>query len=182
MVKCEKCNKEFATEESLNQHNKSKYPELYEEPKSKLTEKQKKKIKYWSIFGIIIVIIVVGIVYLTATSKTFPPISDQGHIEVNPSSHVLRGSMDIKIQKHMLEHADGKGPPGIIINYNCIDYVCEPDLIEKLETFAEKYPTNVYVAPFPNMDAKIALTRLNKIEILEDYDENKIDSFINNRS
>ena len=45
MLRCEKCNKEFAAEESLNQHNKSKHQELYEEPKSKLTEKQKEKNK-----------------------------------------------------------------------------------------------------------------------------------------
>ena len=81
----------------------------------------------------------------------------------------------------MLEHADGKGPPGIIINYNCVDYACESDLIEKLEAFAKKYSANVYVAPFKNMDAKIVLTRLNKIEILESFDENKIEDFINNR-
>ena len=54
MLRCEKCNKEFAAEESLNQHNKSKHQELYEEPKSKLTEKQKKKIRNWSIFIVII--------------------------------------------------------------------------------------------------------------------------------
>ena len=183
MPRCEKCDKEFGTEESLNQHNKSKHLELYKdkEPKSKLTEKQKRKIRGLSILVIIVAVIVVGIIYLAATSKTLPPILDQGHIEVSPLSHILREPMEIKIQKHMLEHADGKGPPGIIINYNCVDYACESDLIEKLEAFSEKYPANVYVAPFKNMDAKIVLTRLNKIEILESFDENKIEDFINNR-
>ncbi|MBI2105825.1 hypothetical protein HYT56_03235 [Candidatus Woesearchaeota archaeon] len=183
MPKCEKCNKEFASEESLNQHNKSKHLELYNEPKnrSKFTERQKRKIKNWSIFTIIILVLVVGITYLIASSKTLPPISDQGHIEVSPPSHILKEPMRLEVQKHMLEHADGKGPPGIIINYNCEDYACEPDLIEKIEAFAEKYPANLYVAPFKNMDAKIVLTRLNKIEILETFDENKIEAFINNR-
>ncbi|MBI2507622.1 hypothetical protein HYV89_01580 [Candidatus Woesearchaeota archaeon] len=185
MIKCEKCNKEFGTEEALNQHNRSKHYELYQEPRIGLSDKQKKKqkkkIRNWSITLAVLLLIIVGISYLASNSKTLPPISDQGHIEVSPSSHILREPMDIKIQKHMLEHADGKGPPGIIINYNCIDYACEPDLIEKLEAFAEKYPANVYVAPFKNMDAKIVLTRLNKIEILESFDENKIEAFINNR-
>ena len=181
MVKCEKCDKEFAAEESLNQHNRTKHPELYESPKSKLTEKQKKKIRNWSIFGIIFAVIVMGVIYLAATSKTPPPISDQDHIEVSPPSHISKEPMDIKIQKHMLEHADGKGSPGIIINYNCEDYKCENGLIENLEAFAEKYTSNVYVAPFSNMDAKIALTRLNKIEVLESFDEEKIDNFINRR-
>lgn len=179
MVKCEICDKEFATEESLQQHNKVKH----HEPKnqSKLSSKQKKKIKNWSIIIVILALLIIGIYYIISNTKILPPITDQGHIEVSPPSHVLREPMDLKIQKHMLEHADGKGPPGVIINYNCEDYNCEPKLIEELEALAEKYPANVYVAPFPKMDAKIVLTRLNKIEILEGYDENKIDNFINNR-
>ena len=87
--------------------------------------------------------------------------------------------MKLEVQKHMLEHADGKGQPGIIINYNCEDYKCEEKLIKNLESFAEKYTSNVYVAPFPKMDVRIALTKLNKIEILESFDEQKIDNFIN---
>ena len=40
--------------------------------------------------------------------------------------------MPIAIQKHMLEHADGKegGRGGVIINYNCEDFNCEDGLIE----------------------------------------------------
>jgi len=43
--KCDKCNKEFSSEEALNMHNKSKHPELYKEPK---TQKSKKRtLKIW---------------------------------------------------------------------------------------------------------------------------------------
>ncbi len=101
----------------------------------------------------------------------------QGHIESNPPSHVLKEPMPITIQKHMLEHADGSGRAGVIINYNCRDYSCEENLIENLEAFALSY-NYVYVAPFKGMDAKIALTKLGKIKILEEYDESIIKNFI----
>ncbi len=117
---------------------------------------------------------------MAQNSKTLPPIDIAGHIEENPSSHVLKEPMPLPIQKHMLEHADGSGPPGVIINYNCMDYQCEEGLIPKLEEFTVKYPEFVYVAPFKGMDAKIALTRFREIEILDSYDEQKIESFINN--
>ena len=179
--KCEECKKEFGSEDSLNMHNRAKHPELYKEPKRKLTEGQKKRIRNWSIFIFIILLIIGGIIYLIVNIKTLPPTDMQGHVEASPSSHILKEPMPIAVQKHMLEHADGSGPPGVIINYNCIDFECEQNLISKLEEFANKYPSNVYVAPFPEMDAKIALTRLGKIKILEEYDEEEINNFINSR-
>src|SRR3990167_8659599 len=130
MNKCDKCEKEFHSEESLEQHKRASH--TFEEPKKRLNEKQKKKIKNWSIFVVIFVLVVGSIGYLVATSKNLPPVSIQGHIESNPPSHVLKEPMKLEIQKHMLEHADGSGPPGIIINYNCEDYECESDLVENL--------------------------------------------------
>ena len=89
--------------------------------------------------------------------------------------------MDIRIQKHMLEHADGSGPPGVVINYNCQDFSCEADLIDKLAEFVKEYPAYVYLAPFSMMSAKIVLTRLGEMEILDEFDEDKIRSFIKKR-
>lgn len=77
----------------------------------------------------------------------------------------------------MLEHADGKGAPGVIIQYNCQKYACESDLAEKLKTIVDKYPQNVYLAP-GSYDGKIILTRLGKREILEDFDEGRMIDFI----
>src|SRR3989344_6222927 len=179
MAKCEKCDKEFSSEESLEQHNQSKHLELYKGHKKGLSDNQKNKIRNWFILILVFLVIFGGIAYLDVTSETLPPTTIQGHVEVNPLSHILKEPMNIKVQKHMLEHSDGNGAPGIIINYNCEDYECESDLIENLESFAVKYPDNVYVAPFPKMDAKIALTKLNKIDILGYFDEQKIDNFIN---
>ncbi len=122
--------------------------------------------------------IIVGAFFIASNIKTLPPKDMQGHIEQSPPSHIMKTPMPIAIHKHMLEHADGEGRPGVIINYNCEDYVCEEGFIEELERFAVKYPEHVYIAPFPRMDAKIALTKLNQQKILEEYDEEMIDGFV----
>ncbi|MBI2451783.1 hypothetical protein HYV50_01750 [Candidatus Pacearchaeota archaeon] len=175
-ARCEICNRTFKDAGGLAMHNKAKHSELIQKPKKSLPLK---KIRNWSIFIIIIGLIIVGIMWGVSSIERLPPTDIKGHIESNPSSHVLKEPMPIVIQKHMLEHADGveKGRGGVIINYNCKDYRCETDLITKLEVFANEY-NYVYVAPFKGMDAKIALTKLNKIEILENYDEVKIRKFI----
>lgn len=181
-IKCDICNREFKDVEALNSHNKAKHlgsPIIKKEGKQ--ISSSSKKIKNWTIFILIIGVIITGIFLLVSSIKTLPPTDIQGHIEESPSSHILKEQMPIAIQKHMLEHADGSGPPGVVINYNCENYECEEDLIEKLESFVEEYPLNVYVAPFKKMDAKIALTKFEKIEILEEFDEGRIRDFIEGR-
>ena len=61
MVKCELCNKEFETEESLQQHKKVKHQVQEKEPKIKFTQKQKRKIRNWSILIAVIGLISWGI-------------------------------------------------------------------------------------------------------------------------
>jgi len=175
--RCEECYRVFGGKESLENHNAAKHSSnILEENKSEKINR--KKIRNRAIAVLIIGLIFYGIFWMFSNIKVLPPTDMQRHIEANPPSHVLKKPMPVEIQKHMLEHADGTGKPGVVINYNCEDYDCESDLIEKLEAFSEKY-NYVYVAPFKNMDAKIVLTRLNKIEILEFYDETGIESFIN---
>ncbi len=173
-VRCEICDRTFKNSESLAMHNKAKHPEKILKEKKQLPVK---KIRNWGIFIVVLGAIIGLIIFGISNVKTFPPTDMQGHIESNPSSHVLKEPMPIAVQKHMLEHSDGTGRPGIIINYNCKDYECENNLIENLESFASEFDY-VYVAPFKGMDAKIALTKLGKIEILEEYDEDKIYIFI----
>lgn len=173
---CEGCKKSFGSEEALEMHNKAKHP--VEVKKPLVSQKRKRQIRNWSIAIIVISLLIIGIFFLS-NRKVMPPTTMEGHVEASPPSHILKNPMPIATQKHMLEHADGTGPPGVIINYNCIDFQCEEDLIPKLEEFAKKYPTFVYVAPFKNMNAKIALTRLNRIITLDSFSENIIDNFIN---
>lgn len=178
MFKCEKCERNFKSEDALRMHNSSKHSKKLK--KEKTTKINLGKIKNWLILVAILGVVFYGIFWGFSSIKTLPPTTMDGHVEQSPSSHVLNEPMPLEIQKHMLEHADGNegGIGGIIINYNCKDYECEEDLIENLESFAKEFPSNVYVAPFKNMDAKIVLTQLNKIEILEEYNEEKIRSFI----
>lgn len=178
-TRCEICDRTFKDAEGLAMHNKAKH---LEKTPNKKRQFPIKKIRNWSILVIIVGLIITGIVWGISNIERLPPTDMDGHIESNPSSHVLKDPMPIAIQKHMLEHADGieKGRGGVVINYNCKDYRCEDNLIEELESFATKYDY-VYVAPFKGMDTKIALTKLSKIDILEEYDEILIKNFIEGR-
>ena len=106
-----------------------------------------------------------------------PPTEMEGHTEDLLRGHILSTPMPELIQRHMLEHADGKGPPGVIVQYNCEDYVCEPDLVERLETLVRRYGAYVYLAP-NDYDGKIILTKLGALQILEEFDQRRIETFI----
>ena len=178
-IKCEECDKEFNHIDSLAMHNRAKHPEKVPKEKKPLPVK---KIKNWTIAIIILGLIIYGIFWAissSANARSLPPTSMEGHVEANPPSHILKKPMGISIQKHMLEHVDGidGGDIGIILNYDCKNYECEPGLVENLESFAIKY-NNVYVAPFKNMKVKIAITRLGRIETYDEFDASKIETFI----
>ena len=179
-ITCEKCGKKLKTRQALEQHDQAKH-QVETEPEKERFSKPRNTIRIvkWSIAIVAVILVFLGIGYAISKIGGLPPTTMQGHIEINPDSHVLREPMPLNIQKHMLEHADGEGPPGVIINYNCDDFECESELIENLEAFANRYPENVYVAPFPRMKAKIVLTRLGQRQILNEYNENRIDTFIN---
>jgi len=139
--------------------------------------------KYKKVFIIIagiglVLAIIAGYVWYVSSQPVLPPTSQHGHIEKNPESHILAKPMPDVIQRHMLEHADGKNAPGIIIQYNCEDYECENDLVDNLKKLVTEYPENVYLAP-GSYDGKIILNRDGGIEILEDFDKDIIRAFIN---
>ncbi|OGK57860.1 hypothetical protein A3I50_02325 [Candidatus Roizmanbacteria bacterium RIFCSPLOWO2_02_FULL_37_9] len=129
--------------------------------------------------GLFVLLIVGGVIWITKSQPNLPPIDMEGHIEQNPPSHISDQEMPEPIQKHMLEHADGDGESGVIIQYNCKMYSCEKDTIEKLKSLVKKYPENVYLAQ-GNYDGMIILTKNGQREILEKLDEKKIKEFIIN--
>ncbi len=109
-------------------------------------------------------------------AKVYPPTGIAGHVERFPSEHILTVPIEEAVQKHILEHGNQRADkPGILIQYNCQD--C-PELVTELTNIAKRYPDEVYLAPYPKMDAKIALTTLDKLEILEDFDQKRIIKFI----
>lgn len=119
-----------------------------------------------------------GVAAWLRSRTVLPPTTMENHVEVSPRAHILTEPMPVQIQKHMLEHADGSGPPGVIIHYNCQKFSCPADLVDKLTRLAKDYPAFVYLAPNPTMDARIALTRLSRILVLEDYDAERMRRFI----
>jgi len=177
-AECEICGKILSSEDGLASHKRDKHSIERERDKDPV---KTKKNKTWFIIIIIGLVIIFGIYWMSvnASNASLPPISMEGHVERVPSSHILKKPMGLSVQKHMLEHIDGEEGVGggVIINYDCKNFECEGDLIGKLEDFAVKYDY-VYVAPFKNMEVKIALTRLGRIEKYDSYDERKMEIFI----
>ncbi len=125
----------------------------------------------------VVALVVGGTWAFLALTPHLPPTEIVGHIEDVPPGHILNTRMPELVQRHMLEHADGRGPPGVIVQYNCEDYACEPSLVERLDNLVRKYSTYVYLAP-SNYDGKITLTKRGELEILEGFDKRRIEKFI----
>ena len=176
---CSECNRNFKDANSLMMHNKSKHSTRAKILKKGSDDKLSSAEKRGWIIGITIFTLIVGlIVWGFMSIQTLPPSISSGHSEQSPPSNILKTPMSDSIQRHMLEHSYGNGAPGRIINYNCDNYDCSDDLIEKLEAFAIKYSDNVFVAPYDNMDSMIALTKEGSIKLLDSYDEEVISNFI----
>lgn len=74
-----------------------------------------------------------------------------------------------ELQVHNLE--DG----GVMVQYNCED--CE-ELVDQLRGVVSRYRDHVVMAPYPDMDSRIALTAWGRIDRLETFDEERIVAFI----
>jgi hypothetical protein len=106
-----------------------------------------------------------------------PPTTIDGHIEALPPARISDRPISIAVQKHILEHWNGAtgAPPGIIVQYNCRD--C-PDLVAKLRALVQRLPERVFLAPYPEMTPRIAVTTRGKIDTMADYDEARILRFV----
>jgi hypothetical protein len=74
-----------------------------------------------------------------------------------------------ELQVHNLE--DG----GVMVQYNCDD--CG-DLVSQLTSLVRRYPEHVVLAPYPDMDSRVALTAWGRIDKLDQFDSERIRSFI----
>jgi hypothetical protein len=137
-----------------------------------------KKALRWGGIGLIAAGALGWLGYSITTAKRLPPTSMVDHMEEVPASHILTTPMPLAIQKHMLEHADGRGRPGVIINYNCVKFRCPEGMIDQLAAVARAYPEFVYLAPYPEMDVKLAVTKLGGILTLDEVDQSRIRAFI----
>ena len=81
-----------------------------------------------------------------------------------------------------MERGAGHERGSLLVQYNCVKYECEPELVEKLTEIVLEFPRYVYLAPYPSMDAKIALAAPGRLETFDFLEEAKIRKFITDNS
>ncbi len=78
-----------------------------------------KKVIRRSLIILFAIAMISGIVWIIMTPSkrpNLPPTTMQGHIESNPSAHIVTEPIPDPVQRHMLEHADGKVNPESLFN------------------------------------------------------------------
>ena len=128
-----------------------------------------------------------GLVFSMTTSSTFgktlPPTGfSANHLESLPRQQINTQPIPRLEQEHVMERAAGHELGSLLVQYNCVEYQCDPDLTEKLIEIVTTFPEYVYLAPYPTMDAKIALAAPGRLLTLDVFDEAKIRKFITDNS
>ncbi len=135
----------------------------------------------WGLPALLGLLVVGGgafVVTQAVTAKVYPPTGMQDHVESYPSCRICSQPIPEAMQRHILEHREPGDPadrPGILVQYNCAS--C-PELVAKLTRIVERYPQAVYLAPYPRMSPRIALTTLGRLETMEEVNERRIVAFI----
>ncbi|GEM_PF-2144534 len=129
----------------------------------------------WGGAVVLLIVIVSFFIYLRLSQPKLPPVDIAGHIEVYPESRLSDKKIPVAVQKHILEHSQA-GIPGVVLQYNCLDYQCRKGFKDVLKRLVERYP-HLYTAP-SDYDAKIVITVFGRQKILDSFDENKITAFI----
>ena len=135
---------------------------------------------FMAIGGLAVVALLIGgIVLYSSTRKELPPTGfGPTHSESLPTQQINTSPIPRPIQEHVMERGGNHRTGGMLVEYNCADYQCEPDLVERLTEMVRSYPPQVYLAPYPGMDAKIALAAPGRLLTLETLDEDRIREFI----
>ena len=81
-----------------------------------------------------------------------------------------QGDLSESSQVHALEHG------GVLVQYNC-SVPC-PELVSNLRNITRGYDQGVILAPYSKMDARIALTSWGQIDLLEEFDFERIEEFV----
>lgn len=108
------------------------------------------------------------------------PAASGPHWITNPSDLVPTGSparwgnygqpLGDEVQIHNLEHG------GIVINYNCNEGCSE--LVGQLESLIPGNGAQFILAPYPNMESRIAITSWRHIDHMDEFDADRLNEFI----
>ena len=131
----------------------------------------------------VFVLAIGGLALFMTTRSTFgkelPAIGyTPAHLEALPRQQINRQPIPRLIQEHVMERNPGHERGSMLVQYNCRSYQCQEDLVDRLTKIVSSYPPQVYLAPYPTMDAKIALAAPGKLLLLDDFEEDKIREFI----
>lgn len=137
------------------------------------------RLKAYAITAVIGIVLISGLVLVKVRSKTLPPTSfGPGHSEALPPQQINSNPIPRPIQEHLMERTPGHPPGRMLVQYNCVQYECESDLVRNLESIVAAFPPSVYLAPYPGMDAKIALAAPGRLQTLDEFDADRLRSFI----
>ena len=102
--------------------------------------------------------------------NTTPPTSGWHYGDAVAPWGVAAQPIPNEVQVHNLEHG------GIGIQYDCPSGC--PDVVSQLEAIVRTYPSKVFLAPYPGIGHRIALTAWGKYLYMEDVNESVIRKFI----
>jgi hypothetical protein len=142
---------------------------------------RRRSARRWALYALAALVVLGGgafALFSAATAKVYPPTGIAGHIESYPPCRICPTPIPEEIQRHILEHREPGGPtdrPGILVQYSCAP--C-PEVVARLTSVVERYPSGVYLAPYPGMSPLVAVTTLGQIEAMDAVDEARIIAFI----
>lgn len=97
--------------------------------------------------------------------NSLPPTSGP-HFAFTPATGIYTEPVSEGLTVHAMEHGH------IVIQY------APGTAVEDLRRFAKRYGRDVVLAPYPKLDAGIALTAWGRIDLLDRYDESRATSFV----
>jgi len=134
--------------------------------------------------GLAVTVLVIGglLLFMTTRStfgKELPPTGfTPAHSESFPPGQINTRPIPRLVQEHVMERNAGHPRGSMLVQYNCVDFQCDTGLVERLIEIVVAYPPQVYLAPYPTMDAMIALAAPGRLLTLDALDEDKIREFI----
>jgi hypothetical protein len=143
---------------------------------------------FMAVGGIAVVALAIGgLVLFMSTRSTFgkelPPTGfTAAHLETLPTRQINSQPIPRLVQEHVMERDSGHEKGSMLVQYNCVKYDCEPYLVDRLKEIVLDFPEYAWLAPYPTMDAKIALAAPGRLLLLDALEESKIRKFINDTS